>query len=381
MKYFLEQCLSSIIRAIQNLEAEVIVIDNCSSDHTLEYLTPRFGQVQFIQNNQNEGFAKANNKALTMCRGKYILFLNPDTLLAENTLEECLKVFSRNQRCGALGVRMLDGKGNFLPESKRAIPTASNTFFKITGLASAFPHSKTLNNYALGNVTPESMQAIPVLSGAFMMVQKKLLDNVHGFDESYFMYGEDIDLSYRLMQTGFENIYAGHIPIIHFKGESTHKNQANYAHRFYGAMNIFVSKYYTGKKNILKRFFLRAGIQGAIFIHKIKRALKSNSTVKEFTDVETYFLLGDRICIDEAKSLCIKSGIRENNIAFIEPGINNATHFDQSAIVFCLGNNTLKDVIQFMQNRKTEQFYFHYLGTNSIIGSSDKNSTGTIIAN
>ena len=378
----MEQCLCSLQRAIKNFEAEVIVIDNCSADGSMEYLKPRFNWVQFIQNEKNAGFAKANNKALAMCNGRYILFLNPDTLLAEHTLEACMEIFSKNQQCGAIGLRMLDGNGHFLAESKRSIPAAGNTFYKLAGFAAAFPHSKIFNNYALGNLSPEKMYPVPVLSGAYMMVQKKLLDETGGFDETYFMYGEDIDLSYRLLQTGYENIYAGHIPMIHFKGESTNKNQADYARRFYGAMDIFVSKHYAGKTGMLKKMFLRTGILSASLMFKMKLlfAPKAQNSISR-DEAVTYYLTGDAEGIAESHSILLNAGIDVDRISTLRTLTNHKKQTNNSAIVFCIGSFTLEDAMHFMQDSYSIQYYFHYKGSNSIIGSNDKKSAGIFFTN
>lgn len=340
-------------------------------------MKPRFPWVQFIQNEENAGFAKANNMALSKSCGKYILFLNPDTLLTACTITECFRVFENYAQCGALGVRMLDGNGKFLSESKRAIPSASNTFYKLSGLASIFPQSKIFNNYALGNLPEDKLQQAPVLSGAFMMVKKKVLEKTGGFDESYFMYGEDIDLSYRISRAGYENMYAGHLPIIHFKGESTNKNQPEYAKRFYGAMDIFVSKYYSGSTGAIKKIFLRAGIFSASLFYKIKILLSNSHVVKKNTTSEesAFILTGDAEGMEEAHALLSKNNIQENRISKTQ---TIATMNDQShtAIIFCLGTSTLEEAISVMQQNNHAAYYFHYTGSKSIIGSCDKNIAG-----
>ncbi|MEO7210106.1 MAG: glycosyltransferase family 2 protein [Chitinophagaceae bacterium] len=383
VKYFLEQCLCSIKLAIQNLDAEVFVIDNCSSDGSLEYLKPRFNWVQFIQNDKNDGFGKANNKVLSICNGRYIIFLNPDTLLAEKTLEKCIQVFSNDQRCGTVGVRMLDGHGNFLAESKRAIPAAGNTFYKLAGLAGAFPRSKIFNNYALGNLQEDELNKVPVLSGAFMMVQKKLLDETGGYDETYFMYGEDIDLSYRLLKTGHENIYAGQIPIIHFKGESTNKNESDYAKRFYGAMDIFVSKHYAGKSGIFKKAFLKTGISAASFLYKMKLLFshKERNSKNKRDETFIFYLTGDTQGIEESRSMLLKSGVREDNMSVVQTLNNLKSLSNNSAIVFCIGSLTLEEAMSYMEHFSQPQYFFHYSGSNSIIGSNDKNNAGIFYSN
>lgn len=341
----------------------------------------RFDWVQFIQNEENTGFSKANNMALSKSCGKYILFLNPDTLLKENTIAACFDVFEKYAQCGALGVRMLDGNGKFLAESKRAIPSASNTFYKLSGMASLFPRSKIFNNYALGNLQEEKLLQVPVLSGAFMMVEKKILEKTGGFDESYFMYGEDIDLSYRISQGGYENMYAGNISIIHFKGESTNKNQSQYAKRFYGAMDIFVSKHYAGNVGALKKIFLSAGIFSASLFYKLKIFFNHSTTKQKSktSKVVDFILTGDAAGMEEAHALLLKNNIQENRIS--KSQTIESTHEQRTtAIIFCIGLYALEDAMNIMQQHPNAAFYFHYTGSESIVGSSDKNNTGIFYA-
>jgi O-antigen biosynthesis protein len=248
VKYFLEQCLHSVVKAIAGIEAEVFVVDNDSKDASVEYLQPLFPRVKFIASKTNDGFAKANNKALEKCKGDYILFLNPDTIVPEDCFKNCINFFVEHYDCGALGVQMIDGSGSFLPESKRAFPSLSAAFFKLTGLSLLFPKSKTFNQYALGNLSKDDNYEVDVLAGAFMMLKKSVAQDTKGFDETFFMYGEDIDLSYRVQKTGLKNYYFGKQNIIHFKGESTKRGSLNYVRMFYNAMSVFVRKHYSGSK-------------------------------------------------------------------------------------------------------------------------------------
>ncbi len=245
VKYFLEQCLCSLRLALTQIDtpAEVMVIDNASTDGSLEYLQPRFPDFRFIANPENEGFARANNRALQLARGEFILFLNPDTLVSGDALEESLAFFETQPAAGAVGVKMLDGSGLYLRESKRGFPTPWVSFCKMSGLTRIFPHSALFSRYYLGNLNQHSLHEVEALAGAFMMVRKKVLDKTGGFDERFFMYAEDIDLSYRIRQAGYYNYYLPDAPIIHFKGESTQKD-SQYIKRFYGAMIQFVDKHY-----------------------------------------------------------------------------------------------------------------------------------------
>ncbi len=260
VRYFLEQCLHSVQRAINHLQVEVLVVDNASSDDSISYLLPKFRWVKFISSQQNIGFAKANNLALHHCSGKYILYLNPDTLLPEDSLVQCVEFLEAHNNAGALGIRMIDGSGTFLPESKRSFPSPVTSFFKLVGLHALFPTSKIFGKYSLGYLDEHKNHEVDVLAGAFFMSRRELLQQLKGFDETFFMYGEDIDLSYRIQQLGYKNFYFSGSSIIHFKGESTRKGSLNYVKMFYNAMSIFVSKHYSGSKAKIFRFFIQLAI-------------------------------------------------------------------------------------------------------------------------
>ena len=266
VKHFLEQCLCSVKVAMQQIDAEVIVVDNNSTDDSVAYLQSRYSWVKFIENRVNKGFARANNQALPFAAGKYILFLNPDTLLREDCLQQCLQFFENNKDAGALGVRMIDGSGCFLRESKRAFPSPLTSLFKLSGLSSLFPKSKIFSRYHLGHLPENGNHQVDVLAGAFMMTRQQVITEVGCFDETFFMYGEDVDLSYRIQQAGWKNYYFSGTCIIHFKGESTKKGSLNYVRMFYQAMRLFVQKHYgSGQAKFFKIFIniailLRAGI-------------------------------------------------------------------------------------------------------------------------
>lgn len=244
VRYFLEQCLRSIVPSAIGIVHEVIVVDNASIDGSREYLESRFQWVKFIWNQENKGYAVANNQGLAISKGQFVLFLNPDTILSEDTLSTCLDHFRKNEKTGALGVRMIDGSGRFLRESKRSFITPMTAFYKLVGLAALFPKSPVFARYHLGHLDPHQKHQTDVLAGAFMMVRKSVLQKTGGFDEQFFMYGEDIDLSYRIRQAGFQNHYLPNPPIIHFKGESTRRHSLKYVRMFYGAMAIFARKHY-----------------------------------------------------------------------------------------------------------------------------------------
>jgi O-antigen biosynthesis protein len=248
VKYFLEQCLFSVQKAVAGIEAEVLVVDNASTDNSREYLEQTFSWVCFSWNKENIGFARACNQALKQAGGKYILFLNPDTIVPEDCFSKCFSFFEETPGAGAIGIRMLDGSGQFLPESKRSFPLPLTSFYKLSGLAALFPKSKTFNRYHLGYLSQHENHEIDVMSGAFMMIEKEVLSKTGGFDESFFMYGEDVDLSYRIQQAGYKVYYFSKSSILHFKGESTKKSSFNYVRMFYVAMGKFVNKHYSSSK-------------------------------------------------------------------------------------------------------------------------------------
>ena len=262
VKHFLEQCLCSVQKAIahSNIPAEIIVIDNDSTDNSLAYLKPLFPCARFIANNANLGFAKGCNQGWSLSTGKYILFLNPDTILPEDCFAKCISFFETNPDAGAVGVRMLDGHGRFLKESKRAFPAPVTSLFKLFGLARVFPRSKTFSKYHLGHLNENETHEVDVLAGAFMMVKRKVLEEVGSFDETFFMYGEDVDLSYRIQKAGYKNYYVAESSMLHFKGESTRRGSFNYVRMFYKAMSVFVQKHYGGSRAGIFNFLIHIAI-------------------------------------------------------------------------------------------------------------------------
>lgn len=262
VKYFLEQCLCSVRAAVAGMEVEVLVVDNCSADGSVEYLRPRFPEVLFIENTDNPGFAKANNQAIRQCKGEYILLLNPDTVIGEESIRSLCFFLDDHPQAGGIGVKMLDGHGVFLPESKRSFPSPWVSFCKIFGLSRLSPRSPVFARYSLPYLDKEKQHNVEVLAGAFMMLRREALDKVGLLDEDFFMYGEDIDLSYRIVQGGYRNYY---IPerILHYKGESTKYGDMKYVKAFYGAMLIFYHKYYPGSSWMMRLLIrLAIGLKG-----------------------------------------------------------------------------------------------------------------------
>lgn len=258
------------------MEGEIFVVDNNSIDGSNDMVKAKFPSVHLIENKKNLGFSTANNQAIKLSKGKYVLLLNPDTVVEEDTFEKVVRFMDEHPDAGGLGVRMLDGKGRFLPESKRGLPTPSVAFYKIFGLSALFPKSRLFGKYHLGYLSEFKTHEVDVLSGAFMLLRKETLDKVGLLDEQFFMYGEDIDLSYRITLGGYKNYYFPETRIIHYKGESTKKSSVNYVFVFYRAMVIFAQKHFS--KNNAKLFsfliniaiYFRAGM--AILARFIKKA-------------------------------------------------------------------------------------------------------------
>jgi O-antigen biosynthesis protein len=260
VRHFLEQCLHSVQKAVQGIAAELTVIDNNSADGSVGYLQSRFPGVNFISNTENLGFAKACNQGVKKASGKYILFLNPDTIIPEDSIKKCISFLTAHPEAGALGIKMIDGSGQFLKESKRSFPEPATSLYKLFGLSRLFPRSKTFSKYHLGYLDENKNSEVDVLAGAFMIVKKEVLDKVGSFDEIFFMYGEDVDLSYRIQEAGYKNYYFAESQIIHFKGESTRKGSMNYVKMFYNAMSIFVRKHYGGSRAGLFNFLIHLAI-------------------------------------------------------------------------------------------------------------------------
>ena len=244
VEHFLEQCLYSVRRAMQGVEGEVFVVDNNSVDGSLKMLAAKFPKNKMIANKENVGFAKANNQAIRLSKGEYVLLLNPDTVVEDDTFTKTIAFMDSHPDAGGLGVKMVDGKGRFLPESKRGLPTPMTAFYKIFGLSKLFPHSRRFSKYHLGYLDEDEVNPVDILAGAFMLMRRATLDKCGLLDETFFMYGEDIDLSYRITLAGYKNYYFPETRIIHYKGESTKKTSVNYVLVFYKAMEIFANKYF-----------------------------------------------------------------------------------------------------------------------------------------
>lgn len=266
VEHFLEQCLFSVRKAIANIEAEVFVVDNNSVDSSLKMLADKFPEVKVIANKDNVGFSRANNQAIRISTGEYVLLLNPDTVVEDDTFTKTIEFMDSHPDAGGLGVKMVDGKGRFLPESKRGLPTPATAFYKMFGLTKLFPHSKRFARYYLGHLDNDEINEVEILAGAFMLMRRETLDKCGLLDETFFMYGEDIDLSYRITLAGYKNYYYPKTRIIHYKGESTKKTSVNYVLVFYKAMEIFVRKHFADKGAKTFSFFINLAIYFKAFL-------------------------------------------------------------------------------------------------------------------
>ena len=266
VKYYLDQCIRSVLRAFEemNTPAEIIVVDNHSADGSVDYLEKRYPQmlypmVRFVRSAHNLGFARANNIAIRQSRGEYVLLLNPDTIVGEDALKASVDFMDAHENAGAVGVRMLGAQGRRAMESRRGLPTPMVSFFKMLGFCNRWPHHRLFGKYYMGYLPWDEPSQIEVVSGAYCMLRRKALDEVGLLDEDFFMYGEDIDLSYRVLKGGYHNYYLP-VDILHYKGESTQKSSFRYVHVFYEAMLIFFRKHYSGMT-----FLLSLPIKTAIY--------------------------------------------------------------------------------------------------------------------
>jgi len=269
VKYYLEQCLYAVREAVVGVDSQIWVVDNNSKDGSVEYLQPLFPEVNFIQSKENGGFSKANNLAIRQSHGEYVLLLNPDTIVSSKTIKECIHLLDEHPEIGCTGVSMYNADGTYARESKRSVPTAKVSFYKMCGLSTLFPKHREFAKYHMGFLDPNESNEIEILSGAYCMMRRKALDEVGLLDETFFMYGEDIDLSYRFIKNGWKNWYLP-TPMIHYKGESAHPSTIRYVNVFYQAMIIFYDKHFGGRFSLsawLIRFAVYFKALITLFVH------------------------------------------------------------------------------------------------------------------
>jgi N-acetylglucosaminyl-diphospho-decaprenol L-rhamnosyltransferase len=401
VRYFLELCLYSVSKALADIEAEIIVVDNHSGDGSVEALKPLFPAVQFIVNQVNTGFAAANNEALRQACGEFILFLNPDTLLPEDYARICLDFLRDRPNAGGLGVRMIDGGGQFLKESRRGFPSPWVAFCKMSGLSALFPRSRLFAGYYLGHLPEDSSHPAPVLSGACLLVRRKVLDTVGSFDERFFMYAEDIDLSYRMEKAGYQNYYTSGTTVIHFKGESTRKD-SRYIRQFYKAMSQFRRKHFNrGLPAVFNgtmeaAIWMRAGIAG--LARSFSRPFRRRGSHAGTEAVETAATSGTRFTGGRSETVgrrsqsaalpaCWLTGdpvetarVREILIASGKCALAGSPETAKE-LLFCQGNDfSFRDCIAGLEAaspcRHGQEAKFVAAGSNSATGSTHRDGQG-----
>ena len=323
VSHYLLQCLDSLQRALRGIDGEVIVVDNHSSDNSVALVHQAHPEVKVIENLHNLGFSKANNIALRQAKGEYALLLNPDTIVADNTIRDCIAFLDLHPDAGAAGVMMLNADGTVAPESRRGVPTPLTSFYKLSGLCRMFPRSPRFGRYYLGHLPWQTPQQIDIVSGAFCMLRRSVLDKVGLLDEDYFMYGEDIDLSYRILKQGATNWYLPY-PILHYKGESTQKSSFRYVHVFYQAMLIFFRKHFS-HLGLLVTLPIKTAIWFKALVALVamltNRMRRSLGFVDRHSDCSSfqYLCFGSRSMVSSCGEILGKHGLRWSSYDSSDP--------------------------------------------------------------
>ena len=373
VRYFLELCVMSTQKAIQNLDAEIIVIDNNSSDDSCAMMRQLFPNIKLIENKENSGFPKGNNMAVAQAKGEFICILNPDTVVAEDTFEKVLAFAKSKTDLGIVGCKLIDGIGNFLPESKRGIPTPWVAFTKIFGFYKLFPKSTLFNKYYAQYLEYNQTGKVDILVGAFMVMKRELYNELGGFDEDCFMYADDIDLSYRALLLQKHNYYFHETTVIHYKGESTVKDRT-YMKRFHEAMNFFYKKHF--KVSVFFSLFMKIGIISFSFIKMFQGKVQPKSSP------ENYILISDNETIREKLEIKLKKKVAKSTL---ENGkiVFSQTFSERKNCEVILDTNYLsfKKAITFIEANKNKSFTFKLLPmqSNFIIGSNKSNDRGEVI--
>lgn len=355
--HFLQLCLHSVFRASANLDIEVIVVDNASSDTSCALVKQRFPEVMLIANKENVGFSRANNQGVAASKGEYVCILNPDTVVGEQVFDEVYAFAKANDQAGAIGVRLLDGTGAFLPECKRNLPTPGIAFQKLFGSG---------DSYYARSIASEKQGKVEVLVGAFMFLKKEIYLEAGGFDESYFMYGEDIDLSHTIEQLGYSNYYLGQVPVIHFKGESTTKDKV-YRERFYTAMHIFYNKHL--RSNFVEAAFINAGLWYAKKFYKTA----SKTQNEESAQPKKHVLVSTNGALQETLEILMNLKLeRVPQLQQVQPG---------AQYLFDMTQLTYRNCIQYMSDHQDAGLTFKFIPKNSTfaLGSNSSNGQGELL--
>ena len=330
VKFYLEQCLLAVKKATAGIESEIYVVDNHSNDGSVEFIAERFHDINLISSNHNNGFSHANNIAIRQCSGEYVLLLNPDTIVGERSIKEVLKFMDAHPKAGGVGVKMLNADGSCAKESRRGVPTVATSFYKMTGLCACYPHSQRFAHYYMGHLPWDKSAQIEIISGAFCMLRHSAIDKIGLLDEDFFMYGEDVDLSYRLLKGGYENWYVP-VEILHYKGESAHKSSFRYVHVFYNAMLIFFRKHYGNKAAIISLPIKAAVVVKATITLLHMKATAVHKSLGFFTrNKDTYVqyvFIGSAEAIGKCRRLCRHRGVEmefvEGNARTMPQGHSN----------------------------------------------------------
>ena len=360
VRYFLEQCIRSAQYAIRNLDAEIIIIDNDSSDDSCAMVKELFPEIKLIENKENVGFSKANNQAVLVAKGEYVCILNPDTAVTEDTFQASLLFAENTPKMGALGTCLIDGTGNFLPESKRNLPTPRASLLKLAGIVKSY-YATELDENDIGPVA--------VLVGAFMLLKRSVYNEVGGFDEDYFMYGEDIDLSYKITKAGYQNYYFGTSDVLHYKGESTQKDGA-YLNRFYGAMHIFYKKHFN------TNMFFDATVKVGVGLAKLlrKKKIKRNKSANKAPDITYVFT--ENLNLLKRLSETLEGPVKSSSKAVLEDSL-----FSNTCFVFDIDYMPYSQVFSIIKKLKNRgnTFRFRPPMANFIVGSDQSDEKGTVI--
>lgn len=360
VRYFLQQCILSVKRAVNSMHAEIIVIDNNSEDDSCKMVKNNFPEVILIENKENVGFSKAYNQTVKDAKGEYICILNPDTAVAEDTFIKSLHYADSIKNLGALSIYLMDGTGAFLPESKRNLPTPKVSLLKLMGIG---------KNYYANHLADEDNGEIDILVGAFMLLKRSVYNKVEGFDEDYFMYGEDIDFSYKITKAGYKNNYMGSIEILHYKGESTKKDGA-YLDRFYGSMRIFYKKHF--KTNV----FLNASVIAGVFIAKIIRRISENKKENYSVNTKLTYLLTENLTLLKKLSNKLDKEIKTTSkTIFSDKTLTNCQ------FIFDVDYMSYTQIFKVMKKHSNlgNTYYIRPSGCNFILGSDRSDQKGNVI--
>ena len=361
VRYFLEQCVLSVEKALAGIDGEIIIIDNNSPDDSCAMMKAKFPHIKLIENKENSGFPKGNNIGVAQAKGEYLCILNPDTIVAEDTFTKIMKTENWQLNTGIVGCKLIDGSGAFLPESKRGVPTPWVAFTKIFGLYKLFPKSNWFNQYYAQHLSKNESGKVSILVGAFMVLKRELYLQVGGFDENCFMYSDDIDLSYMILKAGKSNYYFHETSVIHYKGESTIRD-GTYMKRFREAMQFFY------KKHFKKSWFFDVMMQVGSFVFSLVKKSQQKQEIRIISEYVVFSKRNFEINLDQKTTYLADFNQFVNN-----PKENIEIIFDTTTISFC-------EIITFMQSNANKNISFknYIASSNYLIGSNNSNDRGQI---